>query len=88
MDSVILLYFGGSISEQFEIVGMRPHVLTFGKPPSFNELVARVRAVMNVRCELRFHGRYDIRGNKTIYVMLPFGSECRSGFTTIPPALP
>jgi hypothetical protein len=43
MDCVILLHFGGPVSEQFELVGMRPHVLTFAKPPSFNELVARVR---------------------------------------------
>jgi hypothetical protein len=57
---VILLHFGGSVSEQFELVGMRPHVLTFKKPPSFNELVARVRAVMNVRCDLRLHRRYDM----------------------------
>jgi hypothetical protein len=82
------LYFGGPVSEPFEIVGMRPHVLTFGKLPSFNELVARVRAVINVRCELRLHRRYDTRGNRPIYVMLPLGFECRSGFTTLPPALP
>jgi hypothetical protein len=50
-------------------------VLTFEKPPSFNELVARVRAVMNVGCDLCFHGRYDMRGNRPIYVMLHVGSE-------------
>jgi hypothetical protein len=60
MDCVILLYFGGLVSEQFELVGMRPHVLTFDKPPSFNELVARVMAVMNVGCDLRLHCRYDM----------------------------
>jgi hypothetical protein len=43
MDCVILLHFGGPVSEQFELVGMRPHVLIFAEPPSFNELVARVR---------------------------------------------
>jgi hypothetical protein len=75
MDHVILLYFGGSVSEQFKLVGMRPHVLTFEKPPSFNELVSRVIAVMNVGCDLRLHGRYDMRGNRPIYVMLPLGSE-------------
>jgi hypothetical protein len=74
MDRVILLYFGGSVSEQFELVGMRLHVLTFEKAPSFNEMVARVRAVMNVGCDLRLHGRYDMGGNKPIYVMLPLGS--------------
>jgi hypothetical protein len=72
---VSLLYFGGSVIEQFELVGMRPHMLTFEKPPSFNELAARVRAVMNVECELRLHGRYDMGGNIPIYVMLPLGSE-------------
>jgi hypothetical protein len=72
---VILLYFGGLVSEQFELVGMRSHVLTFGKPPSFDELVARVRAVMNVRCDLRLHEKYDMRGNRSIYVVLPLGSE-------------
>jgi hypothetical protein len=75
MDRVILLHFGGSVNKQFELVGMRPHVLTFKKMHSFNELVARVRAVMNVGCELRLHGRYDIEGNRSIYVMLPLGSE-------------
>jgi hypothetical protein len=29
MDHVILLYFGGSVTEQFELVGMRRQVLTF-----------------------------------------------------------
>jgi hypothetical protein len=75
MDRVILLYFGGSVSEQFKLVGMRPHVLTFEKPPSFNELVSRVITVMNVGCDLRLHGRYDMRGNRPIYVMLPLGSK-------------
>jgi hypothetical protein len=75
MDRVILLHFGGSVSEQFKLVGMRPHVLTFEKLPSFNELVARVRVVMNVGCELRLHGRYDMGDNRPIYVMLPLGSE-------------
>jgi hypothetical protein len=50
MDRVILLHYGGSVNEQFKLVGMRPHMLTFEKLPSFNELVARVRAVMNVGC--------------------------------------
>jgi hypothetical protein len=75
MDRVILLYFGGSVSEQFELVGMGRHVLTFAKPPSFNELVTRVGAVMNVGCELKLHGRYDMGDNRPIYVMLPLGSE-------------
>jgi hypothetical protein len=59
------LYFGGSVSEQFELVGMRLHVLTFKKPHSFNELVSRVSAVMNVGCDLRLHGRYNIEGQYT-----------------------
>jgi hypothetical protein len=36
-------------------------MLTFAKPPSFNELVAKVRAVMNIGYELRLHERYDMR---------------------------
>jgi hypothetical protein len=75
MDRVILFHFCGSVSEQFELVGMRHQVLMFEKPPSFNDLVARVRAVMNVGCDLRLHGRYDMGGNRPIYVMLPLGSE-------------
>jgi hypothetical protein len=75
MDCVILLQFGGSSNEQFELVGMRPHVLTFENPPSFNELVARVRAVMNTRCDLRLYGRYDMWGNRPIYMMLPIESD-------------
>jgi hypothetical protein len=54
---------------------MRPYVLTFEKPPSFNDLVARVSAVMNVGCDVWLHERYDMGGNKPIYVMLPLGSE-------------
>jgi hypothetical protein len=60
MDRVILLHFGVSASEKFELAGMRLRVLTFGKLHLFNELVARVSAVMNVECELRLHGRYDM----------------------------
>jgi hypothetical protein len=66
MDRVILLHFGGSVNKQFELVGMRLHVLTFEKPPSFNDLVARVRTVMNVGCDVRLHERYDMGGNKPI----------------------
>jgi hypothetical protein len=75
MDRGILLHCGGSISEQFELVGMRSHVLTFEKPPSLNKLVARVRVIVNVGCDLRLHGRYNMGGNIPIYVMLLLGSE-------------
>jgi hypothetical protein len=75
MNRVILLQFGGSVNGQFELVDMRSHVLTFENSPSFNELVARIRAVMNTGCDLRLHGRYDMRGNRLIYMMLPLGSE-------------
>jgi hypothetical protein len=61
--------------EQFELVGMRRQVLMFPNRPSFNDLVARVRAVMNVGCDMRLHGRYDMGGNRSIYVMLPLGYE-------------
>jgi hypothetical protein len=50
-------------------------VLTFEKQPSFNELVARVRIVMNVGCDVRLHRKYGTGGNRLIYVMLPLGSE-------------
>jgi hypothetical protein len=59
------LYFGGSVSEQFELVGMRPHVLMFENPSSFNELVARVRVVMNVGCDICLRGRYDMEEGAT-----------------------
>jgi hypothetical protein len=75
MDCVILLHFGGSADEQFKLVGMKPHMLTFEKSSSFNELIARVRAIMNVGCDLRLHGRYNMGGNRSIYVMLPLGSK-------------
>jgi hypothetical protein len=73
MDCVILLYFSGSVNEQFELVGMRPHMLTFKNPPSFNDLVARVRTVMNIGYDMQLHERYDMGGNRPIYVMLPLG---------------
>jgi hypothetical protein len=50
-------------------------VLMFQNRPSFNNLVARVKAVMNVGCDLCLHGRYDMGGNRLIFVMLPLGSE-------------
>jgi hypothetical protein len=75
MDCVILLHFGGSVTEQFELVGMRRQVLTFLNRPSFNDLIARVRAVMNVGCDVHLHGRYDMGGNRPIYVILPLGSK-------------
>jgi hypothetical protein len=75
MDHVILLYFSGSVNEQFELVDIRPHVLMFEKSPSFNDLVATVRTVMNAGCEVRLHGRYDMRGIRLIYVMLSLASE-------------
>jgi hypothetical protein len=33
---------------------------TFEKSSSFNEMVARVRTIMNVGCDLRLHRRYDM----------------------------
>jgi hypothetical protein len=68
MDHVILLHFSGSVSEQFKLVSIRRQVLTFENPPSFTELIARVRAVMNVRCDLPLHRKYDMYGNKPVYV--------------------
>jgi hypothetical protein len=64
-------YFYILVGQQFELVSMRSHVLTFEKPPSFNALVDRVRAIMNVGCHLLLHVRYDMGGNRLIYVMLP-----------------
>jgi hypothetical protein len=54
---------------------MRPHTLTFEKSPSFNDLVARIRTIMNIGYDVWLHGRYDMGGNKLIYVMLALGSE-------------
>jgi hypothetical protein len=75
MDRVILLHFGLSVNEKFELVDVRPHVLTFEKLSSFNDLVARVRTVMNLGYDMRLHGRYDMGGNRLIYVMLSLGFE-------------
>jgi hypothetical protein len=75
MGRVILLHFSESVTEQFELVGMRRQVLTFQNWPSFNDLVARVRAVINVACDVHLHGRYDMGGNRPIYVMLPLRSK-------------
>jgi hypothetical protein len=63
MDHVILLHFSGLVIEQFELVGMRCEVLTFLNRPSFNDLVARVRTVMNIRCDMREH-RCDLHEAK------------------------
>jgi hypothetical protein len=50
-------------------------VLTFQNRPSFNDLVARFTTVMNVGCDVRLYERYDMGGNRPIYVMLPLRSE-------------
>jgi hypothetical protein len=71
----VLLHFSGSVSEQFELVGMRHRVLGFEKPSSFNEMVDRVSTIMNVGCDMRLHERYDMGGNILIYVMLSLGFE-------------
>jgi hypothetical protein len=75
MDRVILLHFSGSVTKQFELVGMRSQMLTFQNRPSFNDLIARVTTVMNVRCDVCLHGRYNMGGNRPIYVMLPLRFE-------------
>jgi hypothetical protein len=54
---------------------MRHQVLMFQNRPSFNDLVTRVMAVMNARCDVCLHGWYDMSGNRPIYVMLPLGFE-------------
>jgi hypothetical protein len=78
MNHAILLYFGELVNKQFELVGMRPHVLTFEKPPSFNDLVARVRAVMNIGCDLWLHGRYDMGGNRSTLLLQPVVAKMTS----------
>jgi hypothetical protein len=75
MDRVILLHFGGSVTEQFELVDMRRQMFIFLNQPSFNDLVARVMAVMNIGCDVSLHGRYGMSDNRSIYVMLHLGSE-------------
>jgi hypothetical protein len=75
MDSVILLYCSGSVNDQLELIGMRRHALTFEKLPQFNELFGRARSVLNVGCDLRLHGKYDMGGNRPVYIMLPLESE-------------
>jgi hypothetical protein len=71
MDRVILLHFSGSVTKQFELVGMRSQMLTFQNRSSFNDLIARVTTIMNVRCDVRLNERYNMGGNRPIYVMLP-----------------
>jgi hypothetical protein len=44
--------------------------LTFENLPQFKELVCRARSVLNVGCELRLHGRYDMGENRPVDVML------------------
>jgi hypothetical protein len=51
---------------------MRRQVVTFQNRASFNDLVARV---MNVGCDVRLHGRYNMGGNRPIYVMLLLRSK-------------
>jgi hypothetical protein len=87
MDCAILLHFGGSISKQFELVGMRRQVLTFQNTPSFNDLVARVRAVINVECDLWLHGRYDMGGTAPASMVgqLRFSPMSRANQTGVTP---
>jgi hypothetical protein len=50
-------------------------MLTFENSSSFNELVARVRAVINTGCDLCLHGRYDMGATDRFYMMPHLGSE-------------
>jgi hypothetical protein len=54
---------------------MRRQVLMFQNRSSFNDLIDRVNAVMNIGCDVCLHERYNMGGNRPIYVMLPLGSE-------------
>jgi hypothetical protein len=54
---------------------MRRQVVTFQNRASFNDLVARVMTVMNVGCDARLHGRYNMGSNRPIYVMLLLRSK-------------
>jgi hypothetical protein len=66
---------------------MRHQVLTFQNTPSFNDLVARVRAVMNVECDLRLYGRYDMGGTAPASVagQLRFSPMSRANQTGMTP---
>jgi hypothetical protein len=45
IDRVILLQFVGLVNEQFELVCMRPHVLTFENPQSKNLSIDQLRSI-------------------------------------------
>jgi hypothetical protein len=53
-------------------------VVTFDKLPLFNELIARVRAVMNVGSELWLHGRYNGKKLYRTRVLYNFVGPCSS----------
>jgi hypothetical protein len=81
MDHVILLYLGGSVNEQFELIGMRRYVLIFEKPSQFKELVCRARSVLNVGCKLRLLRRYDMGGIDQCMQCYHYGHKMNGSYT-------
>jgi hypothetical protein len=79
MERIVRIFYGGTVSTNGEFDKMREEVLKFGNPPCFDEIVARVRAVLNVDADgsyVTVRGRLDAgRGGRAHYVVMELASE-------------
>ena len=73
------MFCDGTVNANGEFDKMRGHVLKFGSPPCFNEIVARVRSIMNLdvdESDVTVCGMFDAsRGGKSHYVVMELASE-------------
>ena len=79
MERIVRVFYGGTVSTTGEIDKMREEVLKVGNAPCFDEIVARVRAVLNVDEDgsyVTVRGRLDAgRGGRAHYVIMELASE-------------
>jgi len=59
MDRNIVLFCGGSVNDGDSLVNMKRSVLNFSTAPCFNELMERVKGIMQDGCQFGLRGRYD-----------------------------
>lgn len=70
MDCFVCVSYGGSVTkEDCLFKGMVDDLEMFDEPPSFNDLVLRLKG--KFRGDFTLHGRFYIGVNRTRYVIMP-----------------
>lgn len=78
MDRVVRVFSGGIVNEDNSFSKMKEQYARFETPQSFEELVARVRVLMNVDSnegELSLRGRVDSGKTRAHYMLYPTPNE-------------